>query len=57
MALDKWTNNHHEKFIGVYVYQKGKFSYAKYLKKDIQSRLKTENFTRNVFLKLTEECV
>ena len=33
------------------------FSYAKYLKKDIQSRLKTENFTRNVFLKLTEECV
>ena len=24
LALDKWTNNHHEKFIGVYVYQKGK---------------------------------
>ena len=23
LALDKWTNNHHEKFIGVHVYQKG----------------------------------
>ena len=31
------------------------FSYAKYFKTDIQSRLDTENFTRNVFLKLTEE--
>ena len=31
------------------------FSYAKFLKTSIQSRMDAENFSRNVFLKMTEE--